>query len=247
MKTRLFSLMVIVVWLGVSPARALTYYDYNVDFAFGGSDFTGTIQTNCDACDLNSANFVRSWSLTATDGSSVSSSESAAEIVISVPGSTNILQATSTGIYTLANPTLNGAFQFCGDTVDCLNIYNVFHGGPQPAPFFELAWIEGATTIYQFGTYFTSRQGGEAPVIQIAALADTVECTLGNGGQLCVTTPAPLHFLPHSHFSPLVSARWVCLAGAGSDALKRLFDQIGKRNLRGRRTAAFPFGRLADE
>ena len=191
MKMRLFGLMVIVVWLGVSPARALTYYDYNVDFAFGGSDFTGTIQTNCDACDLNSANFVRSWSLTATDGSSISSSESAAEIVISVPGSTNILQATSTGIYTLANPTLNGAFQFCGDTVDCLNIYNVFHGGPQPAPFFELAWIEGATTIYQFGTYFTSRQGGEAPVIQIAALADTVECTLGNGGQLCVTTPAP--------------------------------------------------------
>ena len=35
MKMRLFGLIVIVVWLCVSPASALTYYYYNVDFAFG--------------------------------------------------------------------------------------------------------------------------------------------------------------------------------------------------------------------
>lgn len=118
MKTKAFGLMVIAAWLCVSPARAITFYDYNVeftDFTLGTGEITGTIQANCDGCVLNSANFVTSWSLKASDGSSVSSSESTAETILCG----GILQATATGIYSVTNPTPSGDFELCGDTTDC--------------------------------------------------------------------------------------------------------------------------------
>jgi hypothetical protein len=173
MNTKLFGLIALLAWLGLSPARAITFYDYNVDFAAGGGEFTGSIETDCDACALNSTNYVISWTFNASDGSSINSSEASAEIILD---GTN-LQATATGIYTLG---VLGSIQFCGDEFDCLNIY---HFRPPGFPLLSvLVWIEGTEIVY-----------GSAPPpgFQIAELADTVECTLGNGGQLCVTIPAP--------------------------------------------------------
>ena len=189
MKTKLFGLMVIAAWLCASPARAITYYDYNVDFTDfteGKGEISGSIQTNCDACVLNSANYVTSWSLKATDGSSISSSESTADIVISDPGI--IIQATATGIYTVTNPTPSGNFEFCGDTTDCWNFTNFFHSPPQPAPILSLDWTEGGSITLQSRTSYTNGGGGPfvGAVVQVAALADTIECT----GNLCVTIPA---------------------------------------------------------
>jgi PEP-CTERM motif len=186
--------MVIAACLSVSPASALTYYDYNVDFTIsptlGGPaiEITGSIQTNCDACVLNSTNYVTSWSLKGSDGSSISSTEPAAEIIISVPGPTNILQAAPTGIYTLTNPSSGGYFELCGDANNCLSISNYFHT-IQPYPVFELDWIEGGnTTIYDYRTPFSGqRPSFVAPVVQLATLADTLECT----GNRCVSIPAP--------------------------------------------------------
>jgi hypothetical protein len=186
MKLKLCGFVSLMALLAVSPARAITFYDYNVDFTIGtgagSAEITGSIQTNCDACLLNSANFVTSWSFMAPDGSSINSSEPSAAITISVPGPTNLLEATPTGISTLANATSGGFFLFCGDASDCLTISNVFHSPPQPEPIFHLQWIEGGSPVYRFDTFYN----GSAPVIELATLADTVDCV----GNLCITTPA---------------------------------------------------------
>jgi len=195
MKGKLFGLMAIAAWLNVSPASAITYYDYHVDFTIspnrGGPaiEITGSVQTNCDVCVLNSANYVTSWSLKGSDGSSIGSSEPTAEIIISVPGPTNILQATPTGIYTLTNPSSGGYFELCGDANNCLSISNYFHT-IQPYPVFELDWIEqGNTTNYDYRTPFSNqRPDFTGPVVQLATLADTLECT----GNSCVSIPAPV-------------------------------------------------------
>jgi hypothetical protein len=63
-----------------------------------------------------------------------------------------------------------------------LTISNVFHSPPQPVPVFHLEWVEGGSPIYRFDTSYN----GSAPVIELATLADTVNC-LGNR---CTTTPA---------------------------------------------------------
>ena len=117
MKLKLFGLIVIAAWLGVSPARAITFYDYNVDIsigsAVGGSSgqITGSVQTNCDACYLTSSN-VTSWSLQASDGSTINSLGPTSGIAYEF----TILQATPTGIFTLSNA---GTFNFCADVSFC--------------------------------------------------------------------------------------------------------------------------------
>jgi hypothetical protein len=130
MKLELSGCVTVLAPLAVSPAMAITFYEYNVDFTIGtgpgSAEITGSIQTNCDACELNAANFVTSWSFRAPDGSRINSSEPSAAITISVPGPTNLLQATPTGISTLADATSGGFFLFCGDASDCLTISNVF-------------------------------------------------------------------------------------------------------------------------
>ena len=76
MKNKSLGLIILATWLSASPARAATtFYDYNVDFVLGTGTITGTIQTNCDACILNSASEITSWSFTASDGSNINSSE----------------------------------------------------------------------------------------------------------------------------------------------------------------------------
>lgn len=178
MKAKLFGLMVIAVWLSVSPASAITYYDYNVDFTItpnlGGPavEITGSIQTNCDACVLNSTSYVAFWSLKGSDGSSISSSEPSAQIIISIPGPTNILQATPTGIYTITNPSYGGYFELCGDANNCLSIGNNYNT-IQPYPVFYLDWIEnGNTTNIDYRTPFNGQSGDfVGPVVQLATAA----------------------------------------------------------------------------
>ena len=49
-------------------------------------------------------------------------------------------------------------------------------------PVFHLQWIEGGSPIYRFDTSYD----GPAPVIELATLADTMDCV----GNFCITTPA---------------------------------------------------------
>jgi hypothetical protein len=182
-KNKSLGLIILATWLSASPARAATFYDYNVDFVLGTGTITGTIQTNCDACILNSNSEITSWSFTASDGTNINSSEST--LSISVPGPTNVIQATPTGIFTLSNATSGGSIEFC-DSADCFDILNFFHSPPQPLPTFSIRWTESGQTPYEFSTNFPI--GGAAPVVQIATLVDIVACSEGN---LCVTAPAP--------------------------------------------------------
>jgi PEP-CTERM motif len=149
---------------------------------------TGTIQTFCDTCVLNQPNYVTAFSLKGSDGSTISSSIPP-QINISTPGPTNILQATPTGIYTLARPSSGGNFELCSDASNCLYIGNYFHSPPQPYPVFEITWIEGGnTSTFDYRTQFTLPAANDfvGPVVQIATLADIRDC-FGNG---CVTIPA---------------------------------------------------------
>ena len=77
MKKALLSLMVAAACLAWLPAYATTY-TYNVDYTFTVTttnktgSITGLITTNCDSCVLSASNIL-SWSFTANDGTSESS------------------------------------------------------------------------------------------------------------------------------------------------------------------------------
>src|SRR5271169_3739676 len=129
MKNAFLGLMLIGAWLVWFPASAATY-NYNFSFAIGTGDVTGSIALSCDLCVLTSSD-VLSWSFTASDGASASSSDPGAGI----SSSGVILDATPTGIYTAAYPTLEGYFAFCDNASNCFNpaglqFYNFFHGDP---------------------------------------------------------------------------------------------------------------------
>ena len=190
MKAKLFGLMVIAAWLSVSPAKATTYYyDYNVDFPIGNvggptGTIAGSIQTNCDTCDLTSSN-VTSWSLQASDGSSINSSVSTSGIIFEF----TILQATPTGIFTLDHV---GNFQFCADTSSCappLGGLLFINGlGPDGSPTLaHVFWSEGTSVIYE-----NAQEGGGWPVYEVAKLADTLVCPVNANGCLTIPAPTPL-------------------------------------------------------
>jgi hypothetical protein len=191
MKAKLFGLMVIAASLSVSPARAATYYDYNVGIPIGpgppsyagpAGTITGSIQTNCDTCDLTSSN-VTSWSLQASDGSSINSSGSTSGITFEF----TILQATPTGIFTLDDV---GSFNFCADTSSCGapagGLLFTNNSGPGGSPHLaHVAWYEGTSIVYENGV-----EGGW-PVYEVAPLADTLVCP-ENGNCLTIPAPTPL-------------------------------------------------------
>jgi hypothetical protein len=189
MKAKLFGLMVIVSWLSVSPAGAITLYDYNVDIPIGpglgkvqAGTITGSIQTNCDTCDLTSSN-VTSWSLQASDGSSINSSGPTSGITFEF----TILQATPTGIFTLDDV---GSFNFCADTSSCGapagGLLFTNNSGPNGLPHLaHVDWYEGTSIIYENGV-----EGGW-PVYEVAPLADTLVCPI-NGNCLSIPAPTPL-------------------------------------------------------
>jgi hypothetical protein len=157
MKTKLLGLMVIVAWLGLSPASATTYdYNFSLSLGDGGSNgtvaigsITGYIDTSCDNnCYLTSTN--SSWSLTASDGTSVSSTTGGGII------SGTALEATPTGIYTQGG---FGSIFFCGDVSNCpgsgqtLAFQNLQLNGGFGAPGVAslITWYEGSSVVYQTG------------------------------------------------------------------------------------------------
>ena len=147
MKKAFLGLLLVVAWLGSFPAYATTY-TYDVDYSFGlipaDGEITGFITTSCDNCILTASN-VLSWSFTASDGTSDSSSNPGSGI----NASGNILQATPTGIYTVTNATLGGFFAFCSAIAnngsDCFSTagLNVNDVKPdQAAAIWHIAWEE---------------------------------------------------------------------------------------------------------
>jgi hypothetical protein len=179
MQKALLSLLLIAGWFACIPAYATTY-TYNVDYSFTTTpgQVTGSIVSSCDSCVLTASN-VLSWSFTASDGTSGSSSGPTAGI----NASGVMLQATPTGISTVANQTIGGFFAFCSDISnngsDCfntagLNVDNVFHGPPQPFPISHISWEENSSAQGIFSTVLTP-QDGVFPSIEIASLAAVPE------------------------------------------------------------------------
>ena len=164
MKKALLSLLLIAGWLACFPAYATTY-TYNVDYSFTTTpgQVTGLITTSCD--------FLRSHG------------EQCPLVVIhrerwherqfvrpdrrdNVPGL--MLQATPTGISTVANQTTGGFFAFCSDISnngsDCfntagLNVDNIFHSPPQPFPISHISWEENSSAQGIFATVLTPEDG----------------------------------------------------------------------------------------
>ena len=176
MKKAFLGVMLIAAWLACLPAYATTY-TYDVDYSFSYSSknipgkITGFITTSCNSCILTATN-VLSWSFTASDGTSDSSSNSGSGI----NASGDILQATPTGIYTVNNATLGGYFAFCSDIAnngsDCFPTagLNVSDMKPDQAPpIWHIAWEENSSAE---GIFSTDGQGGQIfPSIEIASLA----------------------------------------------------------------------------
>jgi hypothetical protein len=175
MKKALLSLLLIAGWLACLPAYATTY-SYNVDYTFTTTpgQVTGSIVSSCDSCILTASDIL-SWSFTASDGTSGSSSGPTAGI----NASGSILEATPAGIFTVTNATIGGFFAFCSNISnngsDCfdtagLNIDNVFHSPPQPFPVWRISWDENSSAQGIFATV-GGAQNGVFPSIEIASRA----------------------------------------------------------------------------
>jgi hypothetical protein len=183
MQKALLSLLLIAGWFACIPAYATTY-TYNVDYSFTTTpgQVTGSIVSSCDSCVLMASN-VLSWSFTASDGTSGSSSGPTAGI----NASGVMLQATPTGISTVTNQTVGGFFAFCSDISnngsDCfstagLNVDNIFHSPPQPVPAWHISWEENSSAEGIFATDGEAQDSGSGfvfPSIEIASLAAVPE------------------------------------------------------------------------
>ena len=183
MKNALFGLLLIMAWLAGFPASATTYtYDVDYSFTTVPGEVTGFITTSCDNCVLTASN-VPSWSFTANDGTSGSSSNPGSGI----NASGDILEATPTGIFTVTNATVGGFFAFCSDIAnngsDCfktagLNVDNIFHSPPQPVPTWHISWEENSSAEGIFSTDGEAQDSGSGfvfPAIEIASLAAVPE------------------------------------------------------------------------
>ncbi len=159
MKKAFLGLLLVVAWLGSFPAYATTY-TYDVDYSFGlipaDGEITGFITTSCDSCVLTASD-VLSWSFTASDGTSGSSSNPGSGI----NASGDILEATPTGIFTAADATVGGYFAFCSDIAnngsDCfktagLNVDNILEGPDQGFPYYHISWEEDSSAIGKYST-----------------------------------------------------------------------------------------------
>jgi hypothetical protein len=179
MKRTLFGLLLIMAWLAGFPASATTYtYDVDYSFTTVPGEVTRFITTSCDNCVLTASN-VPSWSFTANDGTSGSSSNPGSGI----NASGDILEATPTGIFTVTNATVGGFFAFCSDIAnngsDCfhtagLNVDNIFHSPPQPVPTWHISWEENSSAQGIFATDGEAQDSGSGfvfPSIEIASLA----------------------------------------------------------------------------
>ncbi len=159
MKKAFLGLLLVVAWLGSFPAYATTY-TYDVDYSFGlipaDGEITGFITTSCNSCVLTASD-VLSWSFTASDGTSDSSSNPTSGI----NASGIILEATPRGIFTAADATVGGYFAFCSDIAnngsDCfktagLNVDNILEGPDQGSPYYHISWEEKSSAIGKYST-----------------------------------------------------------------------------------------------
>jgi hypothetical protein len=157
MKKPFLGLLLLAAWLTSFAANATTYtYDVDYNFTTTGGDVIGFITTSCDNCILTASNIL-SWSFTASDGTSGSSSNPGSGVVADGIA----LEATPTGIFTLTDATVGGSLRFCSDATnngaDCfptagLDVGNNFNGGPQPFPFWHIAWQEISSAEGIFST-----------------------------------------------------------------------------------------------
>ena len=180
MKRPFLSLLLLAAWLASFPAYATTYtysvyytFDYNLGPSAGKGVITGSITTNCDSCDLDASNIL-SWSFTASDGTSGSSSNPTSGI-----STTDfMLEATPTGIFTVSDATNGASIRFCsdiaGDGEDCfpgagLDVYNLERVAEMP-PTWYIAWVEDSDAE---ATFLTDAATGFSPdpAIELAALA----------------------------------------------------------------------------
>ena len=174
MKKALLGLLLVVACLASFPVWATTY-TYDVNYSFdtpADSTIIGFITTNCDNCDLDASNIL-SWSFMASDGTSSSSSDSGSGI-----STTDfMLEATPTGIFTVANAAAGASIRFCNDIAgggaDCfpaagLDVYNIDHGLPSPV-FWFIDWVENSGAEATFTTNGTGFSPD--PAIEIASLA----------------------------------------------------------------------------
>jgi len=160
MKKALLGLLLIMGWLAGFPASAATY-TYDVDYSFGlipaDGEITGFITTSCDDNCVLTASNVLSWSFTASDGMSDSSSNPGSGI----NASGDILEATPTGIFTVTNQTVGGYFAFCSaianDGSDCfntagLNVDNRLEGPDQGVAYYHISWEESSSAEGKYST-----------------------------------------------------------------------------------------------
>ena len=177
MKKALLGLLLIAAWLASLPAYATTY-TYDVDYSFTTTlgEVTGFITTSCDSCILTASD-VLSWSFTASDGTSDSSSNPTSGI----NASGIILEATPRGIFTAADATVGGYFAFCSDIAnngsDCfktagLNVDNILEGPDQGFPYYHISWEEDSSAIGKYSTDGGAPDnpngpGNEFPVIEL--------------------------------------------------------------------------------
>jgi hypothetical protein len=175
MKKAFLGLMLVVACLAGPPAYATTYtYLVNYSFTSVEGEVTGFITTSCDSCGLDASDIL-SWSFTASDGTSGSSSNPTSGI-----STTDfMLEATPTGIFTVANAAPGASIRFCsdiaGDGEDCfhspgagLDVYNLDHGLPMPVTWY-IAWVENSGAE---ATFLTDETGfSPDPAIELAAIA----------------------------------------------------------------------------
>ena len=175
MKKAFLGLMLVVASLAGPPAYATTYtYLVNYSFTSVEGEVTGFIATSCDSCGLDASDML-SWSFTASDGTSGSSSNPTSGI-----STTDfMLEATPTGIFTVANAAPGASIRFCsdiaGDGEDCfhspgagLDVYNLDHGLPMPVTWY-IAWVENSGAE---ATFLTDETGfSPDPAIELAAIA----------------------------------------------------------------------------
>ena len=181
MKKAFLGLMVAAACLAGLPAYAATYtYDVDYNFTTVSGEVTGFITTSCDNCVLTASN-VLSWSFTATDLTSGSSSNPGSGI----NASGDILEATPTGIFTLANQTVGGYFAFCSDIAnngsDCfktagLNVDNRLEGPDQGVPSYHISWEENSSAEGKYSTDGGAPDNPNGPgfifpSIEVAAIA----------------------------------------------------------------------------
>ena len=179
MKKALLSLLLIAGWLACFPAYATTY-TYNVDYSFTTTpgQVTGSIVSSCDSCVLTASN-VLSWSFTASDGTSGSSS-----------GPTAGINASGTHSPSDANGNLDGyepdhrrIFRILQRHIE-QRIGLLQHSGAECRQCFPLSATTVSDLAYQLGGEFVCggnfldgqrASGWIFPSIEIASLAAAPE------------------------------------------------------------------------